>query len=108
GRARAGRRTRAPLRRPLARVAPREGRAHTRGRQGGAALRRRYRAARALHRALPVQEVEGEAGAGEADADRAPRAGTGAELRRARLPDAPTQVARLRLPRPAAKRADRR
>ena len=37
--------------------------------------RRRHRAARALRRALPVQEDQGEAGAGEAHADRPAREG---------------------------------
>ena len=37
--------------------------------------RRRHRAPRALRGAVPVQEVEGEAGAGQADADRAAREG---------------------------------
>ena len=41
----------------------------------GAAGRRRHRAPRALRGAVPLQEVEGEAGPGEADADRAARAG---------------------------------
>ena len=37
--------------------------------------RRRHRAARTLRRAIPLQEVESQAGAGEAHADRSPRAG---------------------------------
>ena len=57
----------AVLRRPLACLATREGgarggrSAHRRARQ------RRHRAARAVRRAVPLQEVEGEAGPGQAD-----------------------------------------
>ena len=47
-----------------------------------AARPERHRAARALRRALPLQEGQGEAGAGEADADRPPREGA----RRTRRP----------------------
>ena len=45
------------------------------GREDRGARRRGHRTARALRRALPVQEEQGEAGPGEADADRAPAEG---------------------------------
>ena len=61
------------LRRPLARVAPREGGARVGGCDDGRPRERRHRAARAVRGPLPLQEVEGEAGAGEADRDRAAR-----------------------------------
>ena len=60
---------------PVARVAAREGRARGARAEDGRPDRGRHRAPRALRRALPLQEDQGEAGAGEADADRAARAG---------------------------------
>ena len=75
--ARARRRAGALLLGPVARVAPRTGGPRRRGREDGRADRGRHRAARALRRALPLQEVEGEAGAGQADTDRATRARSG-------------------------------
>ena len=59
----------------VAHLAPREGGARPPRREGGRPDRRRHRPARALRRAVPLQEVEGEAGAGEAHADRAPQEG---------------------------------
>ena len=64
---------------PLARLAPREGGPRGSGGEDGRARRRRHRAARALRRAVPVQEEQGEAGPGEADPHRA--AGGGARGR---------------------------
>ncbi len=61
---------RALLRRPVARVASGEGRSRGRRREDRRSRLGRHRPARALRRTLPLQEVEGEAGTGEADADR--------------------------------------
>ena len=104
GGARARGRPRAVLRRPVARVAAREGGPRAGGGQGGTALRRRHRPARALRRAVPLQEVEGEAGPGEADPDRAAVEGAGEDRRRAGCPHAARPLARLRVPRAAAER----
>ena len=60
---------------PVARVAAGEGRADGARGEERRAGRRRHRAARALRGAVPVQEVEGEAGAGQADPDPAAREG---------------------------------
>ena len=60
------------LRRALARVAP-QGGSRVRGRDDGRPRERRHRAARAVRGPVPLQEVEGEAGAGEADPDRSAR-----------------------------------
>ena len=65
---------RALLRRPVARVAAREGCARQPPRRRPAASRRTSPAWSASW-PLPLQEVEGEAGAGEADADRPARGG---------------------------------
>ena len=65
----------------------------------------RHRAARALRRALPLQEVQGQAGAGEADADRPAREGAQQRDRRDRAALAPHAHARLRVPE-AARAAD--
>ena len=73
--ARARGRARPLLLRAVAPVAPRAGGTRTGRREVGAARRRRHRAAGAIRRAVPLQEVEGEAGSGEAHADRPPRAG---------------------------------
>ena len=67
----------------------------------------RHRPARALRRAVPLQEVEGEAGAGEAHADRAAREGALGGATGGRVADEEAPLARLRLPRPAAERAHR-
>ena len=69
GRARARGRQVVVLPRAVAHVAAREGVAGCRRREDGPAGRRRHRAARALRGALPLQEEQGEAGPGQADAD---------------------------------------
>ncbi len=78
GRARAVDGGRAFLRRPMARVATGEGRTRGGGCEDRRAGVRGHRPPRALRRALPVQEVEGEAGAGKAHADRPAREGASA------------------------------
>ena len=96
------------LPRALARVAAREGGARARTRRKTVdRYDGRHRAARPLRRALPLQEVEGEAGAGEADADRAAREGPSGGRRRAREADREAALARLRVPEAAADRAHR-
>ena len=67
----------------------------------------RHRPARALRRALPLQEVEGEAGAGEAHADRPPRAGAAERERGDRASLAQAALARLRVPEAGAERPRR-
>ena len=71
GGARARGRSRPLLLGPVAPVAPRAGRPGAGRGEERAARRRGHRAAGAIRRAVPLQEVEGEAGAGEAHADRA-------------------------------------
>ena len=75
GRARARRPEAVLLRRAVACLAPREGRARLGRRDAARPGLGRHRAARAVRGAVPLQEVEGEAGAGEADADRPAREG---------------------------------
>ncbi len=104
-RARAGRR--ALLLGPVARVAAGEGGARGGGRQDRGSRLRRHRSPRALRRAVPLQEVEGEAGAGEAHADRAPREGALGGTAGGRVADEEAPHARVRLPRPAAERSHR-
>ena len=67
-------------------------------------LQRRHRAAPALRRPVPLQEVEGQAGAGEAHPHRAAEGGEGGCLRRAGAADPAQQAARIRVPEPAAQR----
>ena len=98
---------RALLLRAVARMAPGEGDARGGSRQDRRPRGRRHRPARALRRAVPLQEIEGEAGAGEADADRTPREGAHVGQARGRIADEEAPLARLRLPRPAAQRAHR-
>src|SRR5436190_1475114 len=95
------------VRGPLARLADRESGACVGRREDGRPPRRRHRAARALRRAVPLQEEQGEAGAGEDDPDRAPRARAPAGERRARVADDAPETARLRLSRPAEERPHR-
>ncbi len=67
---------------------------------------RGHRAPRALRRAVPLQEVEGAAGAGEADADRPARAGAQrGRCGEAALLSRRTPHARLRVPQAGAQRA---
>ena len=70
------------LPRRVARLAPREGGADARRDEVDRSLRRRHRAAPALRRPVPLQEIEGEAGPGQADADRAAEGGDGRARRR--------------------------
>ena len=72
-----------------------------------AADRRRHRQARALRRALPLQEEPRQARPGQADPDRPPAEGALRAARRDRPADAPGEEPRLRLPEAEAKRADR-
>ena len=102
GGARARARRRALLRRPVARVATREGGARAGGREDRRPRVRGHRAARAVRGTVPVQEVEGEAGAGKAHADRAPGEGAVGRARRARVAHATASHARVRLPLAAA------
>ena len=95
------------LRRAVARVAAGEGRARSRRRQDGGPRLGRHRAARTLRRAVPVQEVEGEAGAGQAHTDRAAREGALRRPARGGVAHEAPADARLRLPRPAALRTHR-
>ena len=67
----------------------------------------RHRAPRALRRAVPLQEVEGEAGSGEAHADRPARAGAAERERGDRAPLAQAALARLRVPEAGAERPRR-
>ena len=60
-----------------------------------------HRAPRPVRRALPLQEAEGEAGAGEAHADRPPREGARRPAERGRTPHPPHTQPRLRLPQAA-------
>ena len=60
--------------------------------------RQRHRASRAVCGAVPLQEVEGQAGSGEDHPDRPPRAGAPQGRRRARESDAAAAHARLRVP----------
>ena len=106
--ARARRRALDVLRRAVERVAHREGGAAAGGDEGGGALRGGHRPPRAVRRALPLQEVEGEAGAGQADADRPPFAGEDSGHAGDLAADAPLAAARLRLHQSAAQRANRR
>ena len=95
------------FRRPVAQLAPRESRAAVRRHDPGAADRRRHRQARALRRALPLQEEPRQARAGQADAHRPPAEGALRAARRDRPADAPREEPRLRLPEAEAKRPDR-
>ena len=99
----AGRRALDVLPRAVARLAAREGGASARRDQVDRPLRRGHRAAPALRRPVPVQEVEGEAGTGEAHADRATEGGAAgaAETASALSAFAPSRV---RVPEPAAQR----
>ena len=92
---------------PLARVAAGESRAGRRRREDRRARLRRHREARALRRTLPIQEVEGEAGAGEAHADRAPREGALCGPAGSAVAHEEAALARVRIPRPPAVRTDR-
>ena len=83
---------------PVACLAARAGRARGGRSPRRRARRRRHRAAGAVRRAVPLQEVQGEAGAGQAHADRAARAGAVACGRNARVPDEAAAHARLRVP----------
>src|ERR1041385_3061632 len=76
------------LPRPLARVAPREGAPCRRGGQDRGARRHRHRPPRAVRRAVPLQEEQGQAGPGEADADREAAGGALVGGRRVRAADA--------------------
>ena len=69
------------LPRPVARVAAREGGADAARAEGGRARPERHRAPRALRRAVPREEEQGEAGAGEAHADRPAAGGEGGPRR---------------------------
>ena len=92
------------LRRALARVAAREGAARRARAEDGRPDRGRHRAPRPLRRALPLQEGQGEAGAGEAHADRPAEAGALRGNGRGRAALAPHPLARLRVPEARAKR----
>ncbi len=92
----------------VARVAAREGGARAARAEGGRARRGGHRAARALRRALPREEGQGEAGAGEAHAHRPAAARARAGRRRDRAPHAALAHARLRVPASRAQRAHRR
>ena len=106
--ARAGGGPRDVLRRPLARVAAREGAARGARAEDGRPDRGRHRAPQPLRRTLPLQEGQGEAGAGEADADRPAEAGALRGDRRGRAALAPHALARLRVPEAGAERTHRR
>ena len=95
------------LRRRLARLAAREGGARLRGGDAARPRERGHRAARALRRPVPLQEVEGEAGAGEAQPDRTARAGAARRGGGARVHDEAAPDARLRVPEARAHRPDR-
>src|SRR5205085_4510730 len=107
-RARARRRTLALLLRPVAHLAEGEGGARTPFREDCRPRQRGHRTPRAVRRALPREEGEGETGTGEADADRAAREGAIEGPRRARPPHRQTTRARLRLPQTAAEWTHRR
>ena len=66
----------------------------------------RHRSARAVRRALPLQEGEGAPSAGEAEPDRPAGAGARRLRRRGGAPHQAHATARVRLPEAAAKRAD--
>ena len=101
-------RSRDVLPRPVARVAAREGGADAARAEGGHARPGRHRAARAFRRAVPVEEGQGEAGAGEADPDRPAAAGEVRPRRAGRAALTPHPRPRLRVPQARAQRADRR
>ena len=105
--ARAGRRALDLLRRAVARVAPGEGRTRAARAEDRRPRGRRHRAPRTLRGAVPLQEVEGEAGPGEADAHRPAREGAQRRRRRGRAAHAAHPLARLRVPEAAAQRPDR-
>ena len=86
------------LRRAVARVAPREGGARVGGGDAARPHHGRHRAARPVRGAVPLQEVEGEAGAGEALADRPAREGATRRGAGARVDDEAPPDARLRVP----------
>ncbi len=98
----AGRRALHLLRRAVARLAAGEGRARAPRAEDGGACGRRHRAPRTLRRAVPLQEVEGQAGPGEDHAHRPPREGARRRERRGRAAHAPHPLARVRLPEAAA------
>ena len=107
GRPRAGGRPLDVLRRALARVAPREGRAAARRVEGRRPRRPRHRAPRPLRRALPrVEPEDGAQGAGEADPHRPAREGAGEGAERDPAPDAQGAAPRLRVPQPRPQRPD--
>ena len=105
--ARARGRPRDLLSRALARLANREGAAGSPRAEDGRPRRGRHRAARALRRALPLQEEQGQAGPGQADADRPPGQGEGRRRLGGDAPDPEDARARLRL-RPAEAERPRR
>ena len=96
------------LPRRVARLAPREGGADARRDEVDGSLRRRHRAAPALRRSLPLQEIEGEAGPGQADADRAAEGGAVELGGDGRAALAAFPAPRLRVPQSAAERPRRR
>src|SRR6266536_2727213 len=92
----------------VAPMATREGGPAAVGDEGGGPLRGGHRAPRALRRPVPLQEVEGEAGSGKADANRPTRRGEGEARQRDLVADAPLEAAGLRLHRSAAQWQDSR
>src|SRR5439155_17753305 len=89
---------------PLARLAAREGEPGGGRGKDRRAGRRGHRAPRAVRRAVPVQEEQGQAGTGEADADPAARAGTLERRGGARATDAEQPLTWLRLPETGSQR----